>query len=79
MQRSVVLNDFESVQTDSIEALNHEHFQVLLFCGANQTKVPIEIASTLQKLTRRIHARARNELPVQLRLHYGNVPSDFST
>lgn len=50
MRKNVVLIDFESVQPDSIEALNHEHFQVLLFCGANQTKVSFEIAATLQKL-----------------------------
>jgi hypothetical protein len=50
MRRNVVLIDFESVQPDSIEALNHEHFRVLLFCGANQSKVPFEIAVILQKL-----------------------------
>lgn len=50
MRRNVVLIDFESVQPDSIEALNHEHFHVLLFCGANQSKVAFEIAATLQKL-----------------------------
>lgn len=37
MRRNVVLIDFESVQPDSIDVLNHEHFQVLLFCGANQS------------------------------------------
>lgn len=50
MRRNIVLIDFESVQPDSIEALNHEHFHVLLFCGANQSKVAFEIAATLQKL-----------------------------
>lgn len=50
MRRNVVLIDFESVQPDSIEALNHDHFQVLLFCGANQTKIAFEIAATMQKL-----------------------------
>jgi hypothetical protein len=50
MRKNVVLIDFENVQPDSIEALNQEHFQVLLFCGANQTRVPFEIAATLQKL-----------------------------
>ena len=50
MRRNVVLIDFESVQPDSIEALNQDHFQVLLFCGANQTKVPFELAVTLQKM-----------------------------
>ncbi|HOB60511.1 MAG TPA: PIN domain-containing protein [Candidatus Competibacteraceae bacterium] len=50
MRRNIVLIDFESVQPDSIEALNYEHFHVLLFCGANQSKIPFEIAATLQKL-----------------------------
>ncbi|MBX3278485.1 MAG: hypothetical protein KF868_10835 [Acidobacteria bacterium] len=50
MRRNVVLIDFESVQPVSIRALNHDYFQVLLFCGANQTKIPFEIAATLQKL-----------------------------
>ncbi len=50
MRRNVVLIDFESVQPASIEALNQEHFHVLLFCGANQSKVPFEIAVTLQQL-----------------------------
>jgi hypothetical protein len=50
MRKNVVLIDFESVQPDSIDALNHEHFQVLVFCGANQARVSIEIAATLQKL-----------------------------
>lgn len=50
MRKNVVLIDFESVQPDSIDVLNHEHFHVLLFCGANQSKVSFEIASTLQKL-----------------------------
>jgi hypothetical protein len=50
MRRNVVLIDFESVQPESIEALNHDFYYVLLFCGANQTKVPLEIAATLQKL-----------------------------
>jgi PIN domain len=50
MRRHVVLIDFESVQPDTLEALHPDHFQVLLFCGANQTKIPFDIAATLQKL-----------------------------
>jgi hypothetical protein len=53
MRTNIVLIDFESVQPDSIEALNHEYFQVLLFCGANQSKITFEIAATLQKLGQR--------------------------
>lgn len=50
MRNNIVLIDFESVQPDSIDDLNHEHFQVLLFCGANQSRIPFEIAASLQKL-----------------------------
>jgi hypothetical protein len=49
MRTNVVLIDFESVQPESIEELNHEHFQVLVFCGANQTRVPFDLASSLQR------------------------------
>jgi hypothetical protein len=53
MRKNIVLIDFESIQPDSIDALNHEHFRVLLFCGANQSKVPFEIAAALQTLGQR--------------------------
>jgi hypothetical protein len=53
MRKNVVLIDFESVQPDSIEALNHEQVRVFLFCGANQSKLPFEIAATLQMLGER--------------------------
>ncbi len=53
MRRNVVLIDFESIQPNSIEALNHEQFRVLLFCGENQSKVPFETAATLQTLGER--------------------------
>jgi hypothetical protein len=50
MRKNVVLIDCENVRPDSIEALNHEHFRVHLFCGANQSNVPFEIAATVQTL-----------------------------
>lgn len=55
MRRNVVLIDFESVQPGSIAALNRDHFEVFLFCGASQTKIPFDIAATLQKLGPRAH------------------------
>lgn len=50
MRNNVVLIDFENVQPDSIDRLSHEHFRVVVFVGANQSKVPFEIAASLQKL-----------------------------
>lgn len=45
-----MLIDYENVQPATIESLNHENFKLLIFVGANQTKVPIEIAVALQQL-----------------------------
>jgi len=44
-----VLIDFESVQPDSLAALDHEHFKLILFVGANQSKLPFEVVEVLQR------------------------------
>ncbi|MEZ0371711.1 MAG: PIN domain-containing protein [Candidatus Sericytochromatia bacterium] len=81
MRSNVVLIDFESVQPDSIEALNQEHFQVLLFCGAHQTKVPFEIAMTLQKLGARaqyvkISGTGPNALDFHIAYYIGKLTAE---
>ena len=50
MRQNIVLIDFENVQPESVSALALEHFKVLVFVGANQTKLPFETAASLQKL-----------------------------
>ena len=50
MRINYVLLDFENVQPDSIGLLAGEQFKVLVFVGANQTKLSFDIASALQKL-----------------------------
>ena len=50
MRQNIVLIDFENVQPESLGVLDHEHFRVLVFVGANQTKVPFETAASLQSL-----------------------------
>ncbi len=50
MRRNIVLIDFESVQPECLPVLGHDHFKVMIFVGANQTKVSYETASALQKL-----------------------------
>lgn len=48
-----MLIDFESVQPDTLAPLFEDHFRVLLFVGANQSKVPFEVADAMQKLGNR--------------------------
>lgn len=50
MRTNYVLVDFENVLPSSLEALGHDHFKLLVFVGANQAKVPFEIAASLQQL-----------------------------
>jgi len=48
-----VLIDYENVQPTAIEALEHEHFHVIVFVGASQAKVTYEVASVLQRMGER--------------------------
>lgn len=50
MRRNYVLIDYENVQPESLKGLDAEHFRVLLFVGAAQTKVSYEIAEGMQRL-----------------------------
>lgn len=50
MRTNVVLIDFESVQPESLAALEHDHFKVFVFVGATQTKIPFELATALQRM-----------------------------
>jgi hypothetical protein len=50
MRSNIVLIDFENVQPDSPQLLALEHFRVLLFIGANQTRLPFETVAAMQKL-----------------------------
>ena len=53
MKKDYVLIDYENVQPTAIEALEHEHFHVIVFMGASQAKVTYEVASVLQRMGER--------------------------
>ena len=50
MRTNYVLIDFENVQPESLEQLAHDHFKLLVFVGASQTKLAFKIAASLQQL-----------------------------
>ena len=50
MRINYVLIDFESVQPEALELLAYEHFRLLVFVGANQAKIPFDMAAALHKL-----------------------------
>jgi hypothetical protein len=45
-----VLIDYENVQPSAISVLEKEHFKVIVFVGANQSKVNFDVAAQLQRL-----------------------------
>ena len=50
MKNNYILIDYENVQPKSLAILNGHPFKVIVFVGANQTKIPFELASALQAL-----------------------------
>jgi hypothetical protein len=48
LKTNFVLIDFENVQSQDITALGGRPFKIKVFVGANQTKVPLQTASSLQ-------------------------------
>jgi PIN domain len=53
MRINYVLIDLENVLPASLLGLDAEFFKVLIFVGANQTKIPFELASAAQRLGER--------------------------
>ena len=50
MKTSIILIDFENVQPKDLAQLRGRPFKTKVFCGANQTKVPFDLAAELQPL-----------------------------
>ena len=80
-----VLVDFENVQTlDSLDQLDHDHFKLLLFVGASQRKVPIDVVASLQPFGDRmeyikISGNGMNALDFHIAYYIGRFSSDDST
>jgi hypothetical protein len=50
MKTNYVLIDYENVQPKDVALLHGHAFKVLVFIGANQTKVPLDLVKTLQPM-----------------------------
>jgi len=49
-----VLIDFENVQPESLDQLDHDYFKLLVFVGASQGKVSFDMAASLQRFGERM-------------------------
>lgn len=50
MRANYILIDFENIQPKNLAILHGHDFKVIVFVGANQTKVPFDLAAALQAM-----------------------------
>lgn len=50
MKTTYILIDYENVQPSIVAALAQEHTKLIMFVGANQTKISFEVAEAIQRL-----------------------------
>jgi len=81
MRNNVVLVDFENVQPEAFDLLAEDHFRVLVFVGANQTKLPFEVAASVQRLGARaeyikISGNGSNALDFHIAYYIGKIAAE---
>lgn len=84
MRANYVLVDLENVQPASLDELAHDHFKLLVFVGASQTKLPFELAASLQRLGPRaeyikISGNGSNALDFHIAYYIGQLAATDPT
>jgi hypothetical protein len=84
MRTNVVLIDFESVQPTSLEALQQDHYRVVIFVGATQAKLPFEDVSAIHRIGDRaeyvkISGTGPNALDFHIAFHIGQIAAHDPT
>jgi hypothetical protein len=78
VKKNYVLIDYENVQPEEVDALDKEHFSVIVFVGATQAKVTFEVASVLQRMGDRasyikISGSGKNALDFHIAYYLGKL------
>jgi len=78
LKTNFVLIDYENVQPATVECLNHDHFKILVFIGAHQTKINVDVAAALQRLGSRasyikISGNGANALDFHIAFYIGQL------
>jgi PIN domain len=78
MKTNFVLIDYENVQPEIMSSLMAEHFKVIVFVGANQTKIPFETVEALQRMGSqaeyvRISGNGSNALDFHIAFYIGQL------
>ena len=83
MKHSFVLVDFENVQAKDIGVLNGGPFKIKVFVGANQAKIPLEMARALQTFGPnaeyiQIDGSGRNALDFHIAYYIGQLAAQMA-
>jgi hypothetical protein len=84
LRTNYVLIDYENVQPESLAGLDAEHFKVLIFVGASQTKLTFEVAQAMQALGARaqyvkIAGNGSNALDFHIAFYIGHLAAGDPT
>ena len=84
MRINYVLIDYENVQPDSLIGLDADHFKVLVFVGASQTKISFDFASAIQRFGSRaeyikIASNGSNALDFHIAYYIGSLSNQDPT
>jgi PIN domain len=84
LRTNYVFIDYENVQPNALSVLDQEHFKVLVFVGASQTKVSFESAAALQRMGSRaeyikISANGSNALDFHIAFYIGQLATQDPT
>ena len=81
MKKHYILIDYENVQTKSLSVLQgapNQEFQIMVFVGANQSKIPIDLVSSMQSFGNKaryvqITGSGRNALDFHIAYYLGTL------
>ncbi|MEA2018170.1 MAG: PIN domain-containing protein [Campylobacterota bacterium] len=78
IRNNYIFIDFENVQPTSFEIPNSYPFKIIIFVGANQTKIPIELATSMQNLGNNaeyiiINGNGKNALDFHITFYLGKL------
>jgi PIN domain len=79
LNTEIVLIDFENVQPTNMGELTGGPYKVKVFVGANQAKIPLEMARTLQALDAeyvQIDGNGRNALDFHIAYYIGRLAAE---
>ena len=84
MRKNFVLIDFENVNPTSLTVLDGDHFEIMVFVGAHQSKVPFELVNALQRFGGRaryikIAGNGRNALDFHIAYYVGELVAQHPT